>query len=308
MQTTISIFLLTILLTASGIAQAHLKSDPGFECFRMVDDKVQEIPNTLSRSPSTEIISVEAAPSWIPDLAMGDSLNLQIQFRVAVCRPFLVFAHPVYENDHRLRISTSPSPAYEPGEYEGKHSSFIKIDLSDKQSNLETASIRAVRVWIEEYGSGTKLAEVEFPLSATWIATPVLLKPSERCTNEMKWPPEASPSQQCKNASGFAFTAGFKFVDKVDLNADGICELLVEVESCRKLNNNICYKIYEEQNGTYREIWQYYNRLLFFDVDSGYMKLGSTETGLYQHVHRVGTFDPVQRRYVTERVLEPCSD
>lgn len=91
-------------------------SDPGFKRFQMVDDQVQEIPNTLLQLPNVEeIISVESVPSWVLEFNMGDSFNLRIQFRVAVCRPFLIFIRPIYQDDNRLRVLNSPSPPYDLG-------------------------------------------------------------------------------------------------------------------------------------------------------------------------------------------------
>ena len=294
------------LVLIVGQVHAHLKSDPGVPCFRMVDHQVQEIENTLSQSPYAEIVSVSESSAWVPELGMGDALNLNIQFRVALCRPFMVFVHPVMDYDRRVRIMTSPSPAFEPGEYMGEHSAFIKIELADEKSELQSFAISGVRVSIEEYGSGKKLVEFNHPLSASWITKPSLLDPGERCSDDHRWPPQSSPARQCENAAEFALSSGFRVKDKLDLNADGICELLVEVESCRKLNNNICYKVYEENNGSYRELWQYYNELLFFEANRGFLQLGSTETGPYQKVHRFGRYDPLRRRYVTERILQPC--
>lgn len=302
---TVLIIGLTLILGNAGFA--HLKSDPGVECFKMVNGQVQEIQNTLTQSAYAEVLSVEVVPAWGSTLMMGDALNLHIRFRIAHCRPFTVFAQPVNLQDRRFRLLTSPSPTYEPGEYEGSHSAFIRFELSDSAQHA-IRTVDAVKVRIQEYGTGKLLAELEYPVSATWTPTHSRLRPTERCVEIMEWPESTSHSPQCTNASTFQLSTGFKLHEKVDINTDGICELLVEVESCRKLNNNICFKIYEESNSQYREIWQYYNTLKYFNLQDGYYRLGSTETGPKQNVHRIGTFDLASRRYVTERILEPCRD
>jgi len=294
------------LFTVSPSAFAHLKQDPGVPCFKMVNGQVTEINNTLTRDAAVEILETTSVPSWVADFKMGDVLNLHIRYRVALCRPFSIFAEPIHEANKTITRFTSPSPVYDPGEREGVHSAFIGFKPVKGSDSEASMTITGVRVFVEEYGSGKRLAEAEYPINAAWTPVTGALKATERCTDTMEWPDSTAMPDACDNSVIFEHSEGFEVTGKVDLNYDGICELLVKVASCRKLNNNTCYKIFEERNGAYRAIWQYYNKLRTFGHLNGYAKLGSTETGPSQYVHRFGRFDPTQNRYVSERILTPC--
>lgn len=296
--------MLLLLTPPSGIA--HLNTDPGVECFRMVDHQVEPIPNSLTRSPHADVISIEPVPAWLTKLTIGDKLNMKIRVRVALCRPYSIFVAPVHPSSDNAMQFTSPSPVYDPGETEHAHSAFIGF-TAENAYGQGSASIEGIEVRIVEYGSNRILHEASYPLSAQWHPTTTMLNPTERCTKQHLWPAERHLPRECYNATAFAPQPGITPMEKIDLNTDGICEMIAQVESCRKLNHNTCFKIYAETDGYYREIWQYYNRLYTFPDENGYAVLGSTETGAVQ-VHRVGRYDPLQRRYITERILTPCRE
>ena len=303
-----TLIILVFSFIASPVSLAHLKSDPGIPCFKMENHAVVEIANPLSVTPYAQIEYVEAKPSWVSTFDLGQAMHFTVHFRIAHCRPYNVFISPVYEHQEGIISYSSPSPAYEPGEHQGRHSAFIGFKHKSANENLnKPIRLKAIQVTITEYGTQDILAEYTHTVEAYWHSQSATVKTSEQCTDKMTWPETDSiPNFQCSNSINFELENGFKQVDALDLNNDGICELIAEVESCRKLNDNTCYKIYTEKEGHFQEIWQYYNTLRVFQVRNGYFQLGSTETGPYQDVHRLGIYDPGLARYATQRYLTPC--
>lgn len=300
------VIIIGLLTAIQRPAIAHLKGDPGVSCFRMENHEVVEIDNPLTVPPYAEIISVEPIPGWLSQLSFGQTLHFEISFSVAHCRPFNIFAQPVYIQEKGVVAYTSPSPIYGPGDIQGTHTAFIGFKRSTQHDTVQKIRPSGVRITIAEYGTHKILAEMEIPVHTTWHARTTSIAETEQCLDEMIWPPGEPANQQCTNATNFGLRSGFRIAGRLDLNDDGICELAVEVESCRKLNNNTCYKIYAERNGYFQEIWQYYNHLKVFGMENGYHLLGSTETGPVQHVHRLGRYDPSRSQYVTQRYLSPC--
>ena len=295
-----------ILLIAPNTALAHLKSDPGVACFKMENHNVVEIENPLSIEPYAHVNHVEAIPNWVSSFHFEQAMHLSIDYQIAHCRPYNIFVAPVYEHQKGVMSYSSPSPTFSPGERQGNHNVFFGFKQRPDSGSINSVHISEIKITITEYGTQQVLAEYTHNIDASWHPHASEIKASEQCINQMVWPSAAAANAPCANATSFELREGFKQIGTLDLNNDGICELVVEVESCRKLNNNICHKIYTERNGHFQEIWQYYNTLYVLQSENNYYQLGSTETGPNQDVHRLGIYDPSKMRYITQRYLSPC--
>lgn len=293
-------------LLMPGTVLARFQGDPGVPCFRVVDEQIVEIDDAIGGQRYAEILDVRLNPEWVTDLKFDEVVHIAIRYRIASCRPFYVFVDPLW--DHRNDVSwfVSGSPVYEPGVRDDAHTGFVGFEQKEASSTDSHAAIHGVRVTIVEFGTSRLLAEREIGVNVSWRAGSKMLTDTEECVDRLVWPAQREPIRACSNSTEFTLQSGFRVADKMDLNQDGICELVVEAESCRKLGGNTCYKVFAEREDYFKEIWTFYNALAVFGDENGFARLGSTEDGPLTDVHRFGVYDALRSRYVTRTFVQPC--
>ena len=296
-------------------AEAHFyfsKDDVIPECYKMSPQGVEAV-NQQYGIPSFHIDSVAAVPEWLEQLKMGDALTLRINFTVTHCRPFYIFIHPITENMAHVTNFTSPSPTFSPGEnITGEYVAFIGYQRKPSADTTNrNAFIDGIKISFVDYGTHHEVASFEADIHATWVdehIDPVITdtqfdKPM--CINDYLWPEKQFPPQSlCSNDISFPAQEGYEVKQSIDLNSDGICELIVQAEYCRKTHDNTCHLLYKEQDGRFQKIFHFYNELEFFESYNEYTSIGAMEYGPNYDTYRMGVYR--DGKYHTTYLRHPC--
>lgn len=306
-----------ILLTIIDVAQANfyfLKGEKIPECYEVSDKGANPVENKYG-AKSFRVTSVSAIPEWVYQLKMGDPLKIRINYDVTHCRPFYIFIQPVTQGKANATNFSSPSPVFNPGEnISGEYIAFTGYELKKGAKNSdESVSIDAVRISFVDYGTSHEVASFEVDIRASWTESQTRQVVNNTqfenpmCINDYRWPrKQLSPQSSCGNGSDFPPQKGYEVKQHIDLNGDGVCELIVEAEYCRKTHNNICYLIYEEHDGHFQKIFHFYNELEFFEPHNGYAIVGAMEYGPIYDTYRMGEYD--DGKYRTTYLRHPCKD
>jgi len=317
----LSRILIFVFLSAPSVVLANFTFPEGVvipECYEVSEKGAEPVSNKFGAT-SFYISSISAVPEWIEQLKLGDPLNIRVKYEVTHCRPFYIYIHPISHaissGSAHVASFTSPSPVFDPGEnMQGEYIAFTGFQRkTDSTGLVQNASIEGVKISFVDYGTSNEVAAFEFEIRATWLGAeipPSVVKSKfnePACITEFNWPAiDVAPQGQCENSIDFPPQAGYDVEDRLDLNADGICELIVQAEYCRKTHNNTCYLLYQERGGLFQKIFQFYNALEFYEASNGYVQVGAMEYGPNYDTYRFGEYSA--GKYQSTYLRDPCEE
>lgn len=312
-QSALFIVILILLLPQGAEANFYFSKGEAIpECYEMSLNGVEPVENQYGTS-HFQIKSISAIPEWLNRLKMGEQFTFRIQYKATHCRPFYIFIHPIAKNMQNVTQFSSPSPVFIPGKnINGEYIAFLGYQRKPNSDALEeSVSIDGLRISFVDYGTSHEVASFEFAIHVSWLNEqhyPVVTETQftrPMCINDYLWPDEYLPPRSfCSNSIDFPLQEGYEVKQSIDLNADGICELIVQAEYCRKTHDNTCYLLYEERDGRFQKIFHYYNELEFFETYNGYAIIGAMEYGPIYSTYRMGEYR--EGKYRTTYMRHPC--